>query len=106
MKYRSSKRAKALSISDTTRWAVNERDHGRCVYCGNPGLPEAHYIPRSKGGLGVEQNILTLCRKCHDRFDNGPRMVRDGMKEFFAEYLQSHYPDWDETKLIYHKEGT
>lgn len=25
------------------------------------------------------------------------------MKEFFAEYLQSKYPDWDETKLIYHK---
>lgn len=105
MKYRSSKRALALAISEETRQKVWCRDAGRCVYCRRKGNPEAHFIPRSKGGLGIPENILTLCRPCHDRFDHGGRLEREGMREFFREYLQSFYPEWDESKLIYHKEG-
>lgn len=105
MKYRSSKRAKALAISPETKAAVWKRD-GRCVYCGSPnGRPNAHYIPRSLGGLGIEQNILTLCFRCHREYDEGTREQREGMREFFSEYLMTKYPEWDETKLIYHKEG-
>lgn len=103
MNYRSSKRAKALAISDATRRHVFARDGGRCVYCRRVGNPEAHFVPRSKGGLGIPENILTLCRPCHNRFDNGTKMERDGMREFFREYLMSKYPDWDETKLYYNK---
>lgn len=103
MKTRSSRRAKALDIPSYVKQAVNRRDGGRCVYCLDRGLPEAHYIPRSNGGLGIEQNILTLCRSCHDRFDHGDRETREGMREYFREYLMSKYPDWNETKLIYKK---
>lgn len=102
--YRSSKRAKALAITEETRQKVWCRDAGRCVYCRRPGNPEAHFIPRSKGGLGIPENILTLCRPCHDRFDHGTRAEREGMREFFREYLKSYHPGWDEEKLIYHKE--
>lgn len=101
------KRTKALAISEETKHRVWCRDAGRCVWCGRRGayvFPEAHYIPRSKGGLGIPENILTLCRPCHDRFDNGTREQREGMREYFREYLESIYPEWDETKLIYHKE--
>lgn len=105
MKYRSSKRAKALAISPETREKVWIRDGGLCVCCRKPGLPEAHFIPRSKGGLGIPENILTLCRPCHDRFDRGTKKEREGMREFFREYLMNIYPEWDEKKLIYHKEG-
>lgn len=105
MKSISSKRAKALAIPAAVKVAVNARDGGRCVYCLAPGLPEAHFIPRSKGGLGREENILTLCRSCHDRFDNGTKREREGMREYFREYLCVQYPEWDESKLIYHKEG-
>ena len=105
MKYRSSKRALALAISEETKQRVWCRDAGRCVYCRRPGIPEAHFIPRSKGGLGIPENILTLCRPCHDRYDHGGRYEREGMREFFREYLMHYYPDWDESKLIYHKEG-
>ena len=106
MKTRSSKRALALAIPATVKCAVNRRDGGRCVYCFARGLPEAHFIPRSKGGLGIEQNVLTLCRSCHDRFDNGDKETREGMREYFREYLQTQYPDWNEEKLIYRKENT
>lgn len=106
MKRLSSKRAKALSIPQTVKAIVWERDGGRCVYCGSTDAsPNAHFIPRSKGGLGIPENILTLCLFCHDRFDHGGRMERDGMREFFKDYLQSKHPGWDESKLIYHKEG-
>ena len=103
MKPISSRQAKAKAISSTVKMIVYHRDNGRCVYCQKPGNPEAHFISRAKGGLGVPQNILTLCRECHDKYDNGTREERDGMKEYFREYLISQYPDWDESKLIYRR---
>lgn len=103
MRSLSSKQAKAKAISSTVKMIVFNRDSGRCVYCRRPGNPEAHFIPRSKGGLGVPQNILTLCRTCHEQFDNGTKEVRDGMREYFREYLMTQYPDWDESKLIYRR---
>ena len=40
---------------------VLERD-GRCVICGaNDGQPVAHIVARSHGGLGIPENIVTLC---------------------------------------------
>ena len=102
----SSKQAKAHAITGEVKRIVFHRDGGLCVYCKRAGSPEAHYIPRSKGGLGIEENILTLCRECHDKFDRKipiPAKEREGMKEFFQDYLKSHYPDWDESKLIYRK---
>ena len=73
--------------------------------CGSlDGAPNAHYIPRSLGGLGIPENILTLCPRCHYEFDFSSREIRDGLREFFAEYLKSKYDNWDEKKIIYHKE--
>lgn len=103
MKSISTKRAKALAISPATKRAVYERDGGICVCCGAPGLPEAHYIARSRGGLGIEENILTLCRKCHDRYDRGAMRDRERMAEYFRSYLTGKYRGWNEAALIYRK---
>jgi len=100
---RKTKRGKALEITPEVREAVYRRDEGLCVFCERPGLPEAHFIPRSKGGLGIEENILTLCRTCHRRFDQGTARERDYMRSYFRNYLKEHYPDWDESKLIYRR---
>lgn len=112
MNYRSSKRAKALAISEETKNIVWDRDGGRCVFCritgdytGYPAFPEAHYIPRSKSGLGIPENVLTLCRPHHYMFDRGSAATRTKMRNKFAEYLKHFYPDWDEKNLVYHKEG-
>lgn len=110
MKYRSSKRAKALAISPEVKEKVWWRDSRRCIICGRYGdfvFPDAHFIPRSKGGLGIEQNIVTLCRECHDQFDHGDRITREYLKAKIRDYLQCCYPDWDygnEDKLKYYKE--
>jgi 5-methylcytosine-specific restriction endonuclease McrA len=103
------KQTKATDIPKRVKLAVLARDEGRCVWCGRRSaytLPEAHYISRTRGGLGIEQNILTLCRfPCHDVFDHGDINDRLRMRARFREYLSSKYPDWDEAKLIYHKNG-
>ena len=90
------------SISKSVKKRVYERDKGLCVICGCPGLPEAHVIPRSHLGLGVEENIVTLCRPCHDLYDG---VKRQEYGEIIRNYLKELYPDWDEKKLIYHKGG-
>jgi len=66
-----SRRTKALEIPQKVKRAVWKRDGERCILCGSPhAAPEAHYVPRSAGGLGVEENIVTLCRSCHDAYDH------------------------------------
>ena len=64
------KRTRACAISKKTKQRVYERDMGVCIFCGVPGLPEAHVVSRSRGGLGCEENIVTVCRICHDKLDN------------------------------------
>ena len=96
-----SRQTKAHEIPPKVKEAVYERDGGACVWCGRRGLPNAHFVARSQGGLGIEENTLTLCPDCHRRFDQTDE--RPKMREFFKEYLQSKYTDWNEDKLIYKK---
>lgn len=103
MKNISSKRAKALAISQKTKRIVYDRDEGLCVICHHPGLPEAHYIPRSKGGLGIEQNIVTMCRDCHRAMDQGDRDTVDSLRYMVMRYLSDHYEGWSEDDLVYKK---
>lgn len=97
----SSKRTKALAIKPRVKAAVEMRDMGACIFCGMPGRGEAHYIARSQGGLGVEENLLTVCRICHDRLDNSTE--RENMLAKAREHLKKCYPYWDESLLIYKK---
>ena len=105
-------RTKALGITIRVKEEVAERDSFDgfpcCILCGTPAPPynrlafsNAHYINRAQGGLGVEENILTLCPDCHHRYDQ--TTDRAMLKSFFGRYLKEHYPDWDESKLVYQK---
>lgn len=98
------KRAKACDISQEVKVRVWERDKGCCIICGSPiASPNAHYIRRSQGGLGIEQNVVTLCTDCHNEFDNGSGKYSEAIKEAVRDYLQSQYDDWSEKDLIYDK---
>lgn len=101
------RRTRALEISARVKQRVWERDKERCVFCHSPyAAPEAHYIRRSQGGLGIEQNILTVCRRCHRRFDEGTRDERESMKRIAQAYLQKKYSGWNEIGLVYRKGET
>jgi 5-methylcytosine-specific restriction endonuclease McrA len=94
------RRTKALQISPDVKRRVWERD-GRCILCHRPGSPDAHYIPRSQGGLGIEKNIVTLCQSCHMAYDQGFARRELGIE--IRAYLMKCYPDWDEADLVYRK---
>lgn len=96
-----SKRTKATSITPKVRQAVEERDNHCCIFCGKLGRGEAHFIKRSQGGLGIEENLLTVCRECHFQMDDG--LARKLYLYKAENYLKSHYPDWDKKDLIYKK---
>lgn len=97
-----SRRTKALEISAAVKRHVYERDKGCCVLCGSPnGLPNAHYIGRAQGGLGIEKNVVTLCPECHREYDQTAR--REEIRQELRDYLRGFYPDWDENELIYRK---
>ena len=95
------RRTKALQIPPKVKAAVYERDNGLCIFCNNPGDPVAHFVARSQGGLGIEQNIICTCSWCHRLMDS--TTARERMKDIARKYLQSKYPDWDEKELYYKK---
>ena len=97
-----SKRAKACDISKKVKDIVWERDGGRCIICGSGcAMPNSHFIRRSQGGLGIEENIVTMCQRCHSMYDQGAD--RRAIEAFTEEYLKSKYQDWNREKLIYKK---
>ena len=105
-----SRRSKACDISQKVKERVWEREGGRCVICGNSYnvMPNGHFISRVNGGLGIEENIVTLCtelttNKCHRKYDFGTKSEREEVGSKIEEYLKSKYPNWDKSKLTYKK---
>lgn len=65
-----------VSVSDSVRRAIHERDHWACHLCGESTEPESgvyddwyptldHVIPRSKGGDDSMENLKTCHRWCN-----------------------------------------
>lgn len=105
IKSKKHKRTVATSISREVKLAVWHRDNGRCVFYGKVvGIEcaNAHFIPRSAGGLGVEKNVFTACLECHNEQDNGfNSKLYDKDVEM---YLRGIYGEnWDIKDLIYTK---
>ena len=57
------KRTKYTEIPDKVKKVVWERDGQRCIYC-KRWLPmvfaNSHFIKRSQGGMGIEENVVTV----------------------------------------------
>lgn len=93
-------------ISEQVRKRVYARDSFDdwpcCIRCGSPYHIEIHhFVERSRGGMGIEENLVCLCAYCHSKLHNGDRSVRD----FCEEYLKAEYPGWEESKVIYRRQN-
>lgn len=109
------KSTRKLQFSAKTKKKIVYRDQGECIYCSQEYHMECtssllyeikdimHYVNKSAGGLGIEENGAVGCRYHHTLLDNGNKGLRAEMLEIFRDHLKSHYPDWDETKLRYQK---
>lgn len=105
-----SKRTRATEISRLVKQKVWERQNGCSIISGYPiDVSECccHFVPRSKGGLGVEENIIGLTPTEHMIFDNNhvgaKKEVSIKWREIARKHLMKHYPDWNEEKLRYKK---
>ena len=99
-----SRYARACDFTPAEKQAIYDRDGGLCVLCGRPGAPNAHYISRAQGGLGIEENGLTLCNECHRRYDQTE--ARPMLRVVFRKYLSGKYQGWNEENLVYKKYKT
>lgn len=102
MRYRRQSR-KATDIPYDVKVTVAIRDNGRCINCNNKkgvGKPNAHFIARQFGGLGIEENILDLCDICHKEFDNSKGAKKILLEQKYEEYLKSKYTYWNREMLV------
>ena len=99
------KRTKATDITKEVRQTVASRDNGKCIYCGKyvpVACSNAHFIKRSQGGLGIPENVVTLCPKCHFEEDFGQNTKL--YEDYIENYLKGIYgADWSKDKLVYKK---
>ena len=98
-------RTKKTEIPMNVKIEVWNRDNHKCIFCGidvDMFYANAHFIPRSAGGLGVAKNIITACPKCHNEQDNGLNTKEYDLKA--ESYLKSIYGDnWTKNDLVYKK---
>ena len=74
---------KSNRLDENLRKATILRDRCRCMECGksNCVLEAHHIIPRRLNGRNTLSNLITLCKKCHDK--------TEGKEELFEEkYLK------------------
>lgn len=99
------RQTKATEIPKSVKEIVWERDNHRCIFCHtivNMFYANAHFIPRSSGGLGIPENIFTACKNCHREQDNGLNTQEYDKRA--KNYLKSIYGRcWTKEKLIYKK---
>ena len=99
------KRTKATDIPPKVKALVWERDGHKCIYCERyvpKGCANAHFIKRSQGGLGIPENVVTLCSNCHYEEDFGQNCKE--YEDFIEKYLKGIYgDDWNKDKLVYKK---
>ena len=109
-KRHATKRSIATDITPQVKQAVLLRDNGKCVYCGamKNVAPNAHIVPRSQGGMGIETNIVTLCtnfgNKCHYYYDFGTKEQMEKIDKKIVEYMKGIYgEDWCKEDQVYKK---
>lgn len=98
-------KVQALKISTTTYNKVLERDNYACVLCLMLGkhpnrkdhniLECHHYINKSHLGMGIEQNLVMLCKQHH--------LTETKYRNEIKKYLMSKYDNWNEEDLVFRK---
>jgi len=79
-----------LQPKRVTKWRFRSRilaawDHN-CAYCTEHADTLDHVLPRSRGGMTVQENLIPACRRC-----NGAKSSSDWREWFMAQAW--HCPD-------------
>lgn len=75
-------------LSPAIRARVLKRDNYRCRSCGNKeleALDPHHFVFRSQSGSDEEDNLITLCRRCHNKIhERVMRVIRIDGEWYFG----------------------
>ena len=98
-----SKRTRALEIPKKVKLIVYKRQEGKCLFC--PSYITwnqccCHVVSRAYSGLGIEQNIIGACNRCHMLMDSTERKT---MIPIAKDYLRSKYENWTEESVKYRR---
>lgn len=97
-----SKKSKKTDISKKVKEEIWDRDNHRCIFCGSAyAMPNVHVIPRSKGGLGIPENVVTGCLECHRKMDQSTK--RNEYLERANAYLDKIYGARNIDDLVFKK---
>jgi len=78
-----------------------------CAVCGDTDVEYHHWIPRSLGGLDIEDNILTLCPKHHGEFhsvkrsSNHKSLIKKGLRKTKANGTKLGRPEGQMPEKIF-----
>ena len=93
-------RSLATDIPKHVRQEVLVREKGMCVMCGSVHWLECHhYVEKSRGGMGIKENLVMLCKTHHDQIHKGNVIVKNQV----TNYLAKLYPSFSDKDRIYDK---
>lgn len=98
------KETKLTAIPKHVKTAVWLRDNKRCIVCGQRtdiSQANSHVVRRSRGGMGIEQNIVTHCYECHRKYDSFESLT----VKITLDYIGRKYPGWNPDRVKYSKYG-
>ena len=109
-----SRLTKAKEISQETKKAVWDRQHGRSIsgVALSPSNVEFHHvIYRSDSGIGLAYNIVALTRDEHRWVHDHQPILVNGRKRYtwdefnilMKNHLKIRYPHWSEELCRFHK---
>lgn len=61
-----------------------------CAHCGAPALDAHHILPLEEGGNDTQDNLVCLCRKCHQQVHKGVYTVDKETKELIPVIIKEH----------------
>lgn len=62
-------------------WNGRYCEGARCELCGLRATDTAHIQSRAQGGDESPENLVALCRRCHNLMDHGDAETRENMRE-------------------------
>lgn len=95
-------KAKRTNFDMPVAKQMYERDDECCILCGSTHMLEkSHLISRADYGLGILENGVLLCKKCHTEWHANNEGKDNGMYDKKVSYLRSKHDNWDSIELQY-----
>jgi hypothetical protein len=91
------KKGMGAGLSNQVRREVYRRDGWRCALCDDTrNLQIHHAIPRAAGGSDFQENLITLCWRCHAAAHGTrvPELPEYCTEEYMEQAIVEYLSDW------------